>query len=250
MALSGKVDFIICGAQKSGTTALYEYLKEHPEICMPLQKELHFFDKESHFSRDKPDYTEYHNLFFPRPPNRLLGEATPIYMYWQSAPRRIRDYNRHMKLIVLLRNPIERAFSHWNMERSRVAESLSFEEALQQEDARCKAALPEQHRVYSYVDRGFYLLQLKRLWRYFPQDQILVLKAEDLKNEPQPVLGQIWNFLGVRHIEIAIKCDVHSLPYESQMSPQVRSYLRSKFEDEIGDLERVLGWDCSSWLKG
>ena len=250
MALSGKVDFIICGAQKSGTTALYAYLKEHPEICMPQQKELHFFDEESRFSGDKPDYNEYHTFFFPRPPNRILGEATPIYMYWKSAPKRIRDYNGHMKLIVLLRNPIERAFSHWNMERARDAESLSFEEALQQEDARRKAALPEQHRVYSYVDRGFYLSQLKRLWRYFPKDQILVLKAEDLKNEPQPVLGRIWNFLGVRHIEIAMKRDVHSLPYESRMSPQVLSYLRSKFEGEIRDLEHVLGWDCSNWLKG
>ncbi|MGB7755383.1 MAG: hypothetical protein WBL23_04905, partial [Salinisphaera sp.] len=97
----------------------------------------------------------------------VFGEATPIYMYWHDAPRRMWEYNPNMKLIVVLRNPIDRAFSHWNMEKSRNAESLSFWDAIQNEEPRCKEALPYQHRTYSYVDRGFYLEQLRRLWRYF-----------------------------------------------------------------------------------
>lgn len=163
-----KVNFIICGTQKGGTSALDLYLRMHPEICMAANKEVHFFDNEEYFiSNNTIDYSLYHKVFEPKVGSRLLGEATPIYMYWYGAPKRIWEYNPEIKLIVILRNPIERAYSHWNMERARCADDISFWDALAGEGDRCRQALPLQHRVYSYVDRGYYTEQLRRLWTFF-----------------------------------------------------------------------------------
>ena len=91
-----------------------------------------------------------------------------------------------MRLIVILRNPIERAYSHWAMEHQRGDDPLPFALALEQEEARCREALPFQHRVFSYVDRGFYSAQLRRLWRFFGREQVLVLTQEELRLSPRP----------------------------------------------------------------
>jgi len=243
-----RVDFFVCGTQKGGTTALDTYLRAHPEICMANRKEVHFFDKEGNFSGGKPDYSKYHSVFSPQDSHRLLGEATPIYMYWHAAPRRIWEYNREAKLIVLLRNPIERAYSHWNMERSRNADTLSFWDAIQSERERVREALPFQHRVYSYVCRGFYLEQLRKLWMFFPEDQVLVLKSEFLRKHPVEALREVTDFLEVGRVEHVGFKDVFSLPYDSQMSEREREYLLSVFENEILGIEKALGWDCSDWL--
>jgi hypothetical protein len=107
------------------------------------------------------------------------------------------EYNPDLKLIVILRNPITRAYSHWNMQRSRNVEPLPFWEAIQKERDRCREALPYQHRLYSYVDRGFYSEQLRRLWTYFPKEQVLVLRTEDLRNSPLEFLEEVCGFLGI-----------------------------------------------------
>ena len=123
---------------------------------MASRKEVHFFDTEENFTESPPDYSNYHAWFSPLLSHRVLGEATPIYMYWNQAPNRMHAYNPDMKIVIMLRCPIQRAFSHWNMERTRGNETLSFWEALMHEKARLDLALPNQQRVYSYVDRGFY----------------------------------------------------------------------------------------------
>lgn len=242
------VNFLICGTQKGGTTALDSYLRGHPQICMANLKEVHFFDNDKLFRCGDPDYSLYHSNFSPAPSHKIIGEATPIYMYWQDSARRIWQYNPDMKLIVLLRNPIERAYSHWNMERHRNAEDLSFWDAIKSEEMRCRQGLPCQHRVFSYVDRGFYIHQLKRVWHYFGKDNVLVVKSEYLKAKPQEVLAEIYGFLGVYSVAAGPK-EEHSIPYQSRMTGQEKGYLRSVFEYEIKGLERLLGWDCSDWLR-
>jgi len=242
------VGFVICGTQKGGTSALDVYLREHPEICMADVKEVHYFDNEEHFSGGKPDYSKYHAWFSPKKNHSILGEATPIYMYWNDSPKRIWEYNPNMKLIVMLRNPIERAYSHWNMERSRNADNLSFWEAISNEKERCREALPQQHRVYSYIDRGFYLEQLRRLWTYFPKDKVLILKNEDLKQKPDETLNYVCEFLGVCQFKNVIARDVHSRPYVSRISEKENDYLRSIFEPEIKELEAELNWNCGNWI--
>lgn len=168
------VDFVIAGTQKGGTTALHSYLSDHPEICMADPKEVHFFDDDRNFSSGSPEYSKYHAFFSPENTHRLLGEATPSYMYWREAPKRLWEYNPKMKIIILLRNPIERAYSHWNMQRSRKTDQSTFWQAVNNEKTTCDRALLKQNRVFSYVDRGFYMEQLRRLWAYFPKDRVLV----------------------------------------------------------------------------
>jgi hypothetical protein len=241
-----RVNFLIAGTQKGGTSALDCYLREHPDVCMAQVKETHFFDNEAFFARRAPDYAHLHAHFRPKA-GQLLGEATPITMYWADAPRRVWEYNPRMKLICLLRNPVERAFSHWNMERDRGADNAPFAEALRREAERCRAALPLQHRVYSYADRGFYCEQIRRLWRFFPRAQTLFLKSEELTARPQETLYRVFAFLGVprRPVEPRV---VHARPYAVPLGGAEREHLVRLYEWEVRQLERLLDWDCRNWL--
>jgi hypothetical protein len=243
------VGFVICGTQKGGTTALDAYLRSHPEICMADIKEVHYFDNDKYFTNDNPDYSKYHAYFSPKKKHKILGEATPIYMYWNESPKRIAEYNPEMKLILVLRNPIERAYSHWNMQRSKNADNLSFRDAIDAEAERCREALPYQHRGFSYIDRGHYLAQLRRIWTFFPKEQVLVLKNEDLKQNPNGTLNKVAEFLGITQFNNIETRNVHSRPYVSQMSDEERDFLKSIFEPEIKELAAELKWNCRDWLK-
>jgi len=243
---SDLVDFLIAGTQKGGTTALFAYLRAHPKICLAKVKETHFFDTEANFEGNRVNYADLHKHFTPRR-GQLLGEATPITMYWEAAPRRVCEYNPRMKIICLLRDPIDRAFSHWNMERELGFEKLSFADALNHEAERCRAALPLQHRTYSYTDRGFYCEQIRRLWRYFPREQTLFLKSEDLRTRPQETLNRVFDFLGVRRRSVKPQV-IHARPYTSEMDVAERARLADLYECEVRQLERLLDWDCRDWL--
>lgn len=225
---------------------MFAYLQAHPEICLAKVKETHFFDIEKNFKRKRVNYADLHKHFTPRR-GQLLGEATPITMYWEAAPRRVWEYNPRMKLICLLRDPIERAFSQWNMYCELGFEELSFADALTQEAERCRAALPLQHRIYSYTDRGFYCEQIRRLWRFFPREQTLFLKTEDLRTRPQESLDRVFDFLGVRR-QLVEPQVVNAHLYTSEMDVATRSRLADLYECEIRQLERLLDWDCRDWL--
>ncbi|TMG85054.1 MAG: sulfotransferase domain-containing protein [Betaproteobacteria bacterium] len=186
-----KVAFLVAGAQKGGTSALDAYLREHPELCLPREKELHFFDTDRFFAVEPVDYTPYHRSFDPASPQRLLGEVTPAYLYWPTAAERIARYNPAMKFIMVLRNPVTRAFSQWNMARQRKREPLTFLEALKAEPERVRTMPPELAKRFTYVDRGFYARQLERLWRHFPREQTIAFKSEELLGSPASVLGRI-----------------------------------------------------------
>jgi hypothetical protein len=240
------VEFMVAGTQKGGTTAMRAYLRDHPDLCLAKPKETHFFDTEEHFTDGFVDYGPLHAHFRPRP-GQLLGEATPITMYWADAPRRVWEYNPQMKLICVLRNPIHRAFSHWNMERDRGAEALPFLDAVRQEEERCRPALPLQHRVYSYTDRGFYSEQIRRLWRFFPPAQTLFLRTELLRADPQATLDRVFDFLGVRRQPVTPRT-VQARSYPAPLSGPAHEFLRVRYEWEIREVGRLLGWDCLGWL--
>lgn len=247
--LTRKVNFLICGTQRGGTTALFRLLQNHPEICWARHKEVHFFDVERNFRAARPRYSRYHAFFNPGPGHKVLGEATPNYMYWYDAPRRIWQYNPEMKLIVILRNPIERAYSHWNLKRHRTPQ-VSFWEAIVNEQERCRVALPLQHRYFSYVDRGFYVQQLRRLWTYFDRRQTLILRNEDLRSNPEQVARDFCAFIGVGPLPQlpAPTPRAERYPYPGPMGAREKHYLREVYEYEIRSLERLLDWDCSRWL--
>lgn len=241
------VNFLVAGTQKGGTSALDAYLREHPQICMADKKEVHFFDIEAAFANGSPDYNRYHAAFNPTHEHRVIGEATPIYMYWDAAPKRIWEYNPEMKIILSLRNPIERAYSHWNMETSRKNETVPFRSAILNETERSREALPNQHRVYSYTDRGFYSYQLKRLWRYFPKANTLILRHEELKNAPNETVKKVTDFLGLDPLPTIAPKEIHRIEYEREMAPEERQLLLDIYRNEIAEIERLLDWDCSQW---
>ena len=240
-----RVDFIIGGTQKGGTSALDSFLRQHPEICMPeTKKELHFFDREE----EDRDYKKYHANFQPKPNHRVIGEASPIYMYWETAPYRIWRYNPKMKWILVLRNPVERAFSAWNMETKRGAEKLSFKEAIELEAERCREALPLQHRVYSYIDRGFYAHQVRRLFNVFGKDNCLVLLNEDLRANHEKTLRAVFDFLKVDSSFVPTEASVFEHEYSDKIDKELYSRLIDIFHFDIKELERVLQRDLSGWL--
>jgi hypothetical protein len=242
------VQFLIAGVQKGGTTALADYLRQHPLLFIPAAKEIHFFDNEM-LSWGEPRQLRklYHEHFRGAPPGSLLGEATPIYSYWWPAMARIWSYNPAMRLILCLRNPIDRAYSHWAMETGRQWDDVSFVEAIASEEQRCRAALPEQHRIFSYVTRGFYAEQLRRLWSFFPRQQTLILRQEQLLADPATTLRSVHRFLGVDALQAVQPLRANSGRYRTPMDAAVRSQLQQLFDAEITQLERMLGWDLSDW---
>ena len=246
MNSSQHVDFVIAGTQKGGTTALDHYLRQHPDIGMASQKEVHYFDNEAHFSQS-PDYSVYHGFFDWDDGARVHGESTPVYMYWHPAPVRMQAYSASLKIILSLRNPVERAFSHWNMERGRGNDDMPFMEAIEQESTRCREAVNGQHRVFSYTDRGFYSKQIRRILDHFPLEQLLVIRHEALRMAPESTMATVTDFLGVaplRHLEPE---DVFPTTYERQMTERERDYLRELYREEVNSLEALLGWDLTAW---
>ena len=242
-----KLEFIVPGAQKSGTTALHYFLKKHPKIALPDRQEMHFFDDEEIFSRPPVDYELLHR-HFPRLGRGLTpGEITPSYLYWKPALQRIQEYNPRIKLIILLRNPVDRAFAHWNMQRFKNRESLEFLAALKEEPRRTAQTLSVQSRRFSYLGRGFYSAQLEGAFNLFPRDQVKVIRFEDFRDRKQSTLDAIFDFLGVKRIQTGRDSDRNVVPYERAMTPEERKYLLDVFSAEIAKLEQTLGWDLADW---
>jgi len=242
-----RVDFVIGGTQKGGTSALDSFLRQHPQICMPeTRKELHFFDR----ADEERDYAKYHANFRPQPQHRVIGEASPIYMYWETAPYRIWNYNPQMKWILALRNPVERAFSAWNMETKRGNEKLSFAEAVEKEMERSREALPLQHRVFSYVDRGFYAHQIRRLFNIFGRENCLIILTEELRNDHDATLKRVFNFLAVDESIIPPAANIFEQEYAVEIDNRLRSHLLDRFEFDIKELEKLLQRDLAAWYAG
>src|SRR6266566_8965754 len=241
-----RLGFILAGAQKSGTTALHYFLSKHPDITMGDQQEMHFFDDEEIFSGEV-NYELLHKHFPPISPSTIAGECTPIYIYWKPAMERIWKYNPKIKLLIILRNPLERAFAHWNMQRFKGREPLNFLDAVKEEKNRANEAAPLQSRRYSYVDRGFYAEQIARLFKLFPREQMKVVKFEEFKEHQRETLASIFSFLGCKPLHSVRSKDRNIVPYQRAMNWEERVFLYNLFAEDIANVEQMLGWDCSDW---
>ncbi len=243
MTLLPRVNFMIVGVQKGGTTALFDYLGDYPDIALSDIKEIHFFDDDA---RDwaRPDYADYH-AHFPAADHRPRGEATPIYTYWPNSLERIRAYNPAVKLIAMLRDPVERAWSHWRMEYARGAETEPFAWCIRQGRQRMFQADPwGHHREYSYVERGFYGAQMERLFALFPRKQVLVLTSENLRAAPAATLDDVRGFLGLSSGEAPVHRDVHvgqDVAYPSVLTADDIELLRRIYETDNQRLKAVTG---------
>lgn len=258
-------DFIIIGAQKGGTTSLYRYLIQHPCVAPIYIKEPHFFDIFFHkgigwYRAHFPTSVEKYYVELTRKHDFITGEASPYYLYHPLAAKRVAKTLPHAKLIVVLRNPVDRAYSHYQHQlRQPGVEPLPFEEAIEAETKRLageeeKILRDEKyvsfnHRHYSYLARGTYIHQVPAWMDLFPKEQILILKSEDLYTKPGTIVEQTLDFL---HIPNGIQGQqkdykpFNEAKYEP-MQPETRAKLIEYFKplnarlyDYLG---RDFGWD-------
>lgn len=245
------INFFIAGVQKGGTTALDRYLRQHPKIQMAAIKEIHFFDDES-INWKNADYARLHRAFnYDAADGCVRGEATPIYTYWPASLERIKHYNGDAKFIVVLRHPSFRAYSHWRMEVGRRSDTLPFCEAIDWKVRdRVRAAPLGVHRVFSYVERGFYSQQIERLLRLFPRKQIAFLRTDKLWFDPNFVLAQIQDFLEVdRKLNVKRNYIVPESTFGLKNVPvKARRSLDQLFADDIRRTAEQVNIDLNDWL--
>lgn len=238
-----RVAFIIAGVQKAGTTALFDYLGEAPDLSLSREKEVHFFDDEA---RDwtRPDYGDYHTNF-ALSDGRPRGEATPIYLYWPQSLERIAAYNPAMKLIVMLRDPVQRAWSHWKMEYARGVETRPFAWCIRQGRQRLFDAEPwGAHREFSYVERGLYGEQMARLLGLYARDQLLVLRSDVLRADPGAALLQVRGFLGLAPGRPPVAREIHvgrEMDYGSDLTAADVDHLRRIYARDAERLADLTG---------
>jgi hypothetical protein len=238
-----QVDFVVAGVQKAGTTAIHDFLAQHPHIALLRDQALHFFDKEEHFTGE-PDYRILLGNFDPGWRWRVAGEVTADYLYYPRALERIARYNPKMKLIVSLRNPVERAFSQWNMRRDKGQEPLEFLDAIKRDQ---QLGIWEGPRGNAYLARSLYTPQLEKVFKLFPRDQVFTIKYENFRTDPSPVLDRVFDFLGVGRKSRLKNKQRNVGSYSRKLSPEEREYANGIFDEDIAKVEALLDWDCSDW---
>lgn len=188
-------DFIVIGAQKSGTTALFKFLSEHPKIYLPPQKEVQYFSNDNFYSKGiKWCSHEFYNNVNE---NMMCGDVSPQYMIYKKVPLRIKKALPNAKIIVILREPIERAYSHYHMSVRRGNEKREFDEAFRvsvDKGYKDDESIIEDESYYQFSD---YEVMLREYLKYFSKDKILVLFQEDLSKYPIETLNTVYDFIGV-----------------------------------------------------
>jgi hypothetical protein len=248
--LRGLPSALVIGAQRSGTTSIFNYLVQHPDVLPPLGKEIHYFD--FHYSRG----IRYYRGRFPYSHRLRQGamtlDATPYYLVHPLVPHRAAQLLPEVKLIALLRNPIERAYSHYQHEVRGGREPLSFVEAIDREAERLAGEEERlrnepgyyswNHHRYSYTHRGLYVEQLRRWLQHFPRSQLLVLQSEFLYGQPAEAMARVHRFLGLKDHRLERYEDTYQRGnYERTMPPELRTRLARYFEPHNRELFQFLG---------
>ncbi|MFC2062047.1 sulfotransferase domain-containing protein [Elusimicrobiota bacterium] len=257
-------DFIIIGGQRCGTTSLYNYLIRHPQITPGYRKEVHFFD----FNFNKGIYwyrsyfpTRIIKYFYEKLLHRKLftGEASPYYFFHPLTPKRIYETIPKVKLILLLRNPVDRAYSHYHHEVRRGRENLSFKDAIDKEKERLKGEKEKilddnnydsnNYKRFAYLSRGKYAEQIIDWYKYFPEEQLLIIKSEDFYENPQKQLNNIHAFLGLKEWSLKEfkKYNFAKDKYtgmDEVLKERLNEYFRPFNRKLYSLLKRDFGWDA------
>lgn len=258
-------DFLILGAMKAGTTTLYDMLRAHPRILPAWRKEVHFFDLPDRWSRG----LDFYRAFFPTRNQRLIasaraagrvltGEASPYYLYHPHAPARITQTLPNAKFIVLLRDPVTRAFSHYQHARREGWDDRAFARAVRDElqnlgalhrivEADPALFLP-RHQHHEYIHRGHYAEQLERWFALAPRDRFLILRAESFFHDPLATFEQTCAFLGLPAVSLPTPQISNRGDYRDQVDPETRQLLHDHFQPVNARLHALLGWrDDRAW---
>jgi hypothetical protein len=248
-------DFIIIGSEKCGTTSLYDYMIKHPLIISAKTKEIHYFDinylglwwYRSHFP------TIFQKIFKK---SCITGEATPYYLYHPLVAKRILMDIPKVKLIVILRDPVSRAYSQYHDNLKKNQEVLSFENAIRNENIRIIGEKEkiiknsnyhsESYWLFSYISKGIYVNQLKDWLKFFDRDKILILDSFDLQSNPQEVLNRVYSFLGISAYSSMVKNKKNVGKYK-EMNLETRKNLEEFYKPYNIELEKLLGKKFS-WM--
>ena len=286
-----KVDFFIVGAPKAGTTSLYNYLNQHKDIVMSSVKEPNYFSKEElksqklyYNSKNVVSEMDYHNLFKTNDEKKKLGEASVSYLFYSKVSNRIFKYNKASKIIILLRNPIDRAFSHYKMDSRLGFVKPDFEELIDNCDENNFSLFHQQ-----YISLGMYHTQVKNYIDQFGVANVCVMFYEDLKRDRVLFSKNIFSFLNLNHdtsINFNLKYNKSKLPSNNflkflysislvrkivsfllnesisnfinknffinskeEISDELRQKLNQIFLKDICMLEKLLNKDLSLWKK-
>jgi hypothetical protein len=255
-------DYIIIGAMKCGTTSMYNYLVQHPNVRQAAKKEVHFFDWEyqkglTFYRSQFPTriYKEGMRIF--RNHHFLCGEASPYYLFHPHVARRVAHDLPDVKLIAILRNPVDRAYSHyWHWKRENI-EQLSFEEAVKSEPERLAGELDKMlkdefyesynYGYYSYLARGLYYEQLKKWRSYFPEEQFIVIGFEEFHTKPLEIYKRVTRFLNLPDWELC-SFRSHNAGKYPEMAKEIRDTLNAYFAPHNQLLYDYLGVDFG-WNK-
>lgn len=287
-----KVDFFIVGAPKSGTTSLYHYLSEHPQVEMSSQKEPDYFsDKAIHeqgmyYAKNRVDTLDKYESLFVQKESVVYGEASVSYLFYENVAEDIKKYNPNAKIIIMLRDPIERAFSHYLMDYRLGLISDSFENVLAKISKHKNAHLFYQQ----YIEVSKYAKQIQRYLDFFKKENILFIDYEDFKKNVSKTVDQVYNFLNIstefvadintKHntfimpknkiirliysfvflrkiliflFPVYLVKNISVLLFKSDKKPELlketRSLLSIIFNDDIKKMEEVLAKNYSKWIK-
>ena len=261
----GLPDFIVIGGKRCGTTSLYRNLATHPLVAplFPRAQQIkgtHFFDTNYH--RGVSWYRSHFPTHLRRAaeesegPGRVVGEACPYYLFHPHAPRRTYELVPDAKLIVLLRDPVARAYSHYRERVRHGVEKLTFEEALAREPERLAgeeermisddAYYSFAHEHFSYVGQGEYVRALERWLRLFPRELFLFVVSEDLFGHPEATYARVTGFLGLPPLTTASfeRFNFHAGP---SIEPDTRRALAERFAPHNRRLTELTGVDTSAW---
>ncbi len=201
-------NFFIVGAPKAGTTALHTYLNDHPQVCMSIDKEPNFFSHleiaAQNLYYDKKNIEsleEYVQLFKCKSSEKAIGEASVSYLYYPEVAHRIYAFNPHAKIIISLREPVSRAFSHYQMDYSQDLVPYTFEEIVKHGPNDEKSGIYFQQ----YIQLGEYYNQVKRYIETFGKDQVLIFRHEDLILQTEQIVEKIYHFLGIDNLQEFVK---------------------------------------------
>lgn len=249
-------DFVIIGVQKGGTTSLYDFVIDHPKVVAAARKEV------SYFSALHDLGPAWYRSQFPTRlgvrRGKLTGEATPAYIFNRKAPEHMKVLLPDIRMVVVLRNPVDRAYSQWqmNLRNGKIPSETTFEQALDIE-AEAWARHPDI-RIYdpadpmdlyfnSYLARGIYADQLKHWFRYYSREQFLMLATEDLLRERNHTLNRMFDFLGLEHHETTLPNTNVTTYHHHRMSHKTRSRLVEYFLPHNERLRQLTGlnpdWD-------
>ncbi len=256
-AMRGFPDFLIIGTQRGGTTSLYRYLERHPSI-MPavMNKGIHYFD--TNFDKGSTWYRSNFPTTVAKALRRyrtgvdrvVSGEGSPYYMFHPLAPRRIKELLPDIKAIMMLRDPIARAHSHYQHEVARGFEELSFEDALEAEEARLSGEEDRMladpgyysfhHQHHSYIARGLYIDQVRRWHRLFEPKDLLVVDSGAFFRDPDTEFHRVLRFLDLDPISLRAYEKMNAHDY-GRMSDRAVSFLRDELGSATAELEDYLG---------